>query len=333
MTEYRNIPIFLPELACPHQCVFCNQQHISGSLTIPQPKEIYLIIEQNLATMLPDAHIQVAFFGGSFTGLPLDIQHAYLQAVQPYIIQGRVAGIRLSTRPDYITQEIVHMLANYGVQEIELGAQSVHNDVLLKSGRGHTYEDIQRASAIILQNNIRLGLQMMIGLPGDSYDKAIKTAKTIIELGAHSTRIYPTLVIEHTQLASMYRKRKYSPLSLTDAVQITKDVYQLFVQHGVTVLRVGLHPSKDLHNPEVLLAGPYHQSFKELVETALWADIFEKQIPITTGHIQIFVPSAQIQFAIGHKSVNKIYLQQHIGKVTFIPHKELLPYECTYSYH
>ncbi|HPH16148.1 MAG TPA: radical SAM protein, partial [Bacteroidales bacterium] len=167
MTEYRNIPIFLPELACPHQCVFCNQQHISGSLTIPQPKEIYLIIEQNLATMLPDAHIQVAFFGGSFTGLPLDIQHAYLQAVQPYIIQGRVAGIRLSTRPDYITHEIVNMLANYGVQEIELGVQSVHNDVLLKSGRGHTYEDIQRASAIILQSNIRLGLQMMIGLPGD----------------------------------------------------------------------------------------------------------------------------------------------------------------------
>lgn len=332
MSEYRNIPIFLPELACPHQCVFCNQQHISGANSIIQPHEIRKIIEQYRSTMPHDAHVQVAFFGGSFTGLSLEIQKSYLQAVQPYIKEGVVAGIRLSTRPDYISQEIVEMLVQYGVQEIELGAQSIHDDVLFHSGRGHTFEHIRQASALILQHNIRLGLQMMIGLPGDSYDKAIATAKTIIDLGAHTTRIYPTLVIEHTPLATLFRNGLYTPLSLNEAVRITKDVYRLFIQHGVTVLRVGLHPSKDLENPKLLLAGPYHQSFKELVETALWADIFEKHIPICSGHIYINVPASQIQFAIGHNSVNKQALQQQIGQVTFVPHSELSPYECSYSY-
>lgn len=333
MLEYRNIPIFLPELACPHQCVFCNQQYISGTYTIPQPTNVVEIIEQHIATISPDAYIQVAFFGGSFTGIPIDTQKKYLEVVQPYIQQGVIKGIRVSTRPDYITPEIVSMLARYGVQEIELGAQSVHADVLKLSGRGHTFEHIQQASSIILKSGLRLGLQMMIGLPSDSHEKAIETAQTIIDLGAHSTRIYPTLVIEHTALATMYRRGQYTPLSLEQAVAITKDVYSLFKLHKVTVLRVGLHPSKDLHNSEYVLAGPFHPSFKEMVETQLWYDILTRTIPQVKASVNIHVPQSQIQYAIGYNSANKHALQQIIGNVTFVPNSTLADYECTYSYN
>jgi histone acetyltransferase (RNA polymerase elongator complex component) len=333
MPLYRNIPIFLPELACKNKCIFCNQQTISGTHSIPQPHNVAAIIEEHIATIPPNAHIQVAFFGGSFTGLPMATQIQYLQAVQPYISRGNVQGIRISTRPDYITHDIVTILSDYGVQEIELGVQSIHNDVLLASGRGHTVEHIEQAVHIIHNHKISLGLQMMIGLPGDTHAKAVETAQTIIDLGARSTRIYPTLVIAHTPLAELYKKGLYTPLSLDEAVTITKDIYRLFVSNSITVLRVGLHPSKDLHNPEYVLAGPFHHAFKELVETEIWWDIFEKQLPSSHKKIEIHVPHNQIQYAIGYNATNKQKLQKHFDSVNFIASNHIQEYECTYRYY
>ncbi|MBO4806521.1 MAG: radical SAM protein, partial [Paludibacteraceae bacterium] len=166
--KHSNIPIFIPELACPHQCIFCNQAKISGQLQIPQPQEVPQIIETHLATMNDGREIEVAFFGGSFTGIPLDLQEQYLAQAHAYLQQGRIHGIRLSTRPDYINGRVIELLKRYGVTTIELGAQSTNDDVLLASGRGHKSEDIRKASDLILKNGFHLGLQMMIGLPHDT---------------------------------------------------------------------------------------------------------------------------------------------------------------------
>lgn len=330
---YRNIPIFLPELACNHKCVFCNQQHISGVYSIPTYADVQRIIEQHLATIPAQAYIQVAFFGGSFTGLDVATQKSYLEVVQPYLRSNQIKGIRLSTRPDYITREIVEMLIDYGVEEIELGAQSTNDYVLKKSARGHTRQQIIDASQIIVSHKVKLGLQMMIGLPGDTKESALTTAQDIIDFGANSTRIYPTLVVDNTPLAAMYKAGMYKPMDLSEAVDIAKEVYKLFLKHNITVLRVGLHPSKDLQSDSFLLAGPHHYSFKELVETKIWEEIIFSKLTYNHQHIHITIPASQIQYAIGYKSENKKMLLQKFKTVTFAEDAYMQNYECAISYY
>jgi histone acetyltransferase (RNA polymerase elongator complex component) len=193
-----NIPIFIPELACPFQCIFCNQQKISGQEKLPTENEIRETIITHLATVLPNTIVEIAFFGGSFTGLPLVEQERLLEIPQEFIKKGAVKGIRLSTRPDYISVEILALLKKMKVTAIELGAQSLVDKVLLKSGRGHNAQQVKFASKMILDAEFELGLQMMLGLPGDSERNAILTAQKIVQFGAHTTRIYPTLVIKDT---------------------------------------------------------------------------------------------------------------------------------------
>ena len=262
---HSNIPIFLPQLACPHQCIFCNQNHISSQNDVPSPHEARTIIERNLATIPRNYDIQIAFFGGSFTCLPLEIQESYLQVAQPFIENGSVSGIRISTRPDYIDDDILRMLKRYRVTDIELGAQSTNDEVLRKSGRGHDRNAIQNAAEKINAYGFQLGLQMMLGLPGDTLETSLQTARDIIAFGAKTTRIYPTLVVADTPLAKLYEQGKYTPLSLEQAVEWTSRIYTLFVENNVTVLKVGLHPNKDFTSNKYLLAGPFHQSFKEVV--------------------------------------------------------------------
>ena len=257
-----NIPIFLPELACPHRCIFCNQSQISGKTSVPSIQETIRIIENHLQTIQAFSEVQVAFFGGSFTGLPIDMQEDYLRVVQPFIESGKITGIRLSTRPDYISDPILVMLKQYGVEEIELGAQSFYDEVLKSSGRGHTAADIINASKKILNHGIRLGLQMMTGLPGDTNEMAFQTAKQIVAAGAHSTRIYPTLVIKDTPLEVLYKRGLYKPQTMSEAVGSAARLYRFFEENNVTVLRVGLHSNEDFNNGISLIDGPYHPSFK-----------------------------------------------------------------------
>ena len=227
--QHFNIPVFIPELACPFQCIYCNQQKISGRLKIPSPKEIDRIIIDHLNTISKNkSEIELAFFGGNFTGIPVNEQEEYLKLVQPYINSGQISGIRLSTRPDYINNKVLELLKKYNVKTIELGAQSLDDDVLKLSKRGHTAKDTERASEIILKAGFSLGLQMMIGLPGDTLGKSIFTAKKIIELGADNTRIYPALVIKDTKMEKMYAEGKYHPLSLEDAVRWSKELLLIF---------------------------------------------------------------------------------------------------------
>lgn len=313
--KHYNIPIFIPELACPNRCIYCNQRHISGQLQAVKPEEIKQIIEQHLETFIRPSEVELAFFGGSFTGIDEKDMLTYLQIVQPYIEQGEIKSIRISTRPDYINEKILDILQQYNVKDIELGAQSLNEEVLAFAKRGHTVRDVENASQLIKSYGFSLGLQMMIGLPLDTVEKSKETAKKILKLGAESTRIYPTLVINNTDLADLYRQNKYKALSLDEAVDWTTEIYKIFSQTSIKILRIGLHPSEALINGTELLAGPFHVSFKELVLTKIWQEKFEK-LPINTK--TILVNPREINYAIGYNSKNKQLLQKKFPYLKFI---------------
>lgn len=317
--KHYTIPIFIPELACPFQCVFCDQRKISGHSSIPSANEVKKIIETYLKSFIhKNAVVNIGFFGGNFTGISMNEQEEYLKTASVYLRNGDIHGIRLSTRPDYINEEVINLLANYSVSTVELGAQSFHDDVLLKSGRGHKAADISNAAVLIKKANIKLGLQMMIGLPGDSAEHSSYTASKIIEHGADNTRIYPTLIIKGTALERLYKAGKYSPLSLNEAVKQTKSVYLLFEKSNVNVIRVGLHPSEELLSGEELIAGPFHISFKELVLSSIWKDQLNNSVDEKSGKsITVKTSNEEINYAVGYQSSNKLMLKERFNKVLF----------------
>jgi histone acetyltransferase (RNA polymerase elongator complex component) len=324
MPEYRmkkkhfNIPVFIPELACPYQCIYCNQQKICGKKHIPSPKEINNWIETNLKTIpWKEAEVQLAFFGGTFTGLPLHDQEDFLSIVKPFINENKISGIRLSTRPDYINDEVLVFLKHHHVQAIELGAQSMDDEVLRLSQRGHSSADIEKAARLIREHGFNLGLQMMIGLPGDSLEKSIGTAEKIIGLGAEETRIYPTLVIKGTKLEELYQQGYYKPLTLDEAVDWSAKLFTLFEENGINVLKVGLHPSKDLMDRTELVAGPFHPSFRELVLTEIWRDILQPLCIDNGRSIEIEVSDRELNHAVGYNGQNRKMLLKNFEKVTF----------------
>ena len=330
MTRHYNIPVFLPEAACPFRCVYCNQYSIAGALRIPAPDEVRRDIEAHLETFgETDRYVEVAFFGGNFTGLPVAMQDEYMRVVQPFIKRGEVQGLRCSTRPDYIDAERLKELKRYGMLNIELGAQSTNDVVLRRCGRGHTFEDIKRASELINEAGITLGLQMMLGLPESSPELDMQTARDIVSLGAKETRIYPCIVVDKTGLATDYRKHRYTPLTLDEAVRQAADVYSYFVDNNVTVLRVGLHPSDELDNGDYL-AGPYHRNFAEMVYSELW----RRKLSGIEGYgrkIVIETSREQRTNAIGYMAYNKTRLEQRFGEVQFSENKDLKGFEYRHT--
>lgn len=320
--KHYNIPIFMPEMACPFRCVYCNQYSITGlgddAATRPVGADS---VRQTILSHLSsfpekERYVEVAFFGGNFTGLPESLQDECLDAVQPFIKSGEVQAIRCSTRPDYIRHDRLKVLKNKGMQTIELGAQSTNDQVLLSCGRGHDFKVIEKASKLILAEGITLGLQMMIGLPDSSPEKDLQTAHDIVLLGAKETRIYPCLVVKDTILAKRYEKKSYHPLTLDDAVQQAADIYTYFITHGVKVLRIGLHPSEELDSG-ACIAGPYHHNFAEMVYSEVWRRRFET-LKGNGEHLTIMVHPSQRTHAIGYQSTNKNTLQQRFQKVDFI---------------
>ncbi len=324
MLRHYNIPVFLPELACPHRCVFCNQSSISSTYSIPSTDEVTSIIEKHLASFTAtERHIELAFFGGNFTGLSQQMQLEYLQHVQPWLKSGQIQGIRLSTRPDYITEDQIVWLKDFGVTHIELGAQSTDNEVLQRSGRGHNRDAIEKASAIILKADLVLGLQMMVGLPGDSLGKMLTTTEDIIRFGAKETRIYPCLVVRDTALEKLFQQGKYQPLTLDEAVAQAAKLYSIFENAGIKVLRIGLHTSDDL-NGSALIAGPYHPNFAEMVFGKLWLNTFEtyNQWP-KTAEISVKTSASQLNHAVGFEAVNKKWLLKRFKRVKFMSNSSL----------
>jgi len=260
------IPLFIPFGGCPHQCVFCDQKGITGKAGIPGAVEVRRTIEAYLSTWKGKGEKEAAFYGGSFTGLPLDMQKTLLDAAGEYVRAGRLGSLRLSTRPDYISEEIAAFLKERLVATVELGAQSMSNEVLKRSGRGHTAKETAEAVRVLKASGIATGLQLMPGLPGDTPASFMLTVKEAIRLGPDFVRLYPSLVLKDTPLHRMYLSGEYRPWGLIEAVDACARAKRLFDGAGVPVIRMGLQTTEEL--VESIVAGPYHPSFRQLVEKA-----------------------------------------------------------------
>jgi histone acetyltransferase (RNA polymerase elongator complex component) len=296
--------------------------------------EIVEKIELNLSTIdLVHSEVEVAFFGGSFTCLEIEQQKKYLEVVQPFITRGLIKSIRLSTRPDFINEEILSILKAMHVETIELGVQSLFDDVLQNSGRGHTAQDVTDASELINFHGIKLGLQMMVGLPGDTKEKSLITAKKIIALNPDCVRIYPTLVVRNTPLEKLYHKGDYKALTLEEAIDWVAPILKLFIQNEINVIRVGLHPSEGFESGEKLIAGPYHPSFRELVMTRIWHEEFNCIEGKVNTDITITVPYSEYNNAIGYKANNKNLLKQKFKRLRFIRSHKLKGLEFHVDYN
>ena len=333
--RHYNIPIFIPELACPFQCVYCDQRKITGQDNVLSDDEIISNIESHLSSFKSeDREVQLAFFGGTFTGLDMAEQEHYLQLIQPFIQEQSIQGIRISTRPDYINQENLDLLKAYGVTHIELGAQSLVDEVLQASYRGHTVADVQQASALIRQEGFVLGLQMMIGLPEDTPEKSMQTAQRIVNFSTQETRIYPTVVIRGTNLAKLWQQGKYKALDTELAIAQSAKLFRFFEENKVKVLRVGLYPSEELSVQGEAIAGPEMPHFKEKVLSYIWSDILKEQFDFSQKgkRIKIAVSPKEYNFAVGYAGSNRKYLEHYFTKVKFImnPKLEERNYEVVY---
>ena len=303
---HRNIPIFIPHMGCPHQCVFCNQRSISGCLEFDEA-EVDKIIQKALSTVAEEDEIEVAFFGGSFTGIDRALMIRLLDRAERYVKEGSVGSIRLSTRPDYISPEILEILSRYSVRHIELGLQSMDDTVLASCKRGHTREQAMDACRAVVDAGFSLTGQMMIGLPNAIPESEAETAKIICDLGAESARIYPTVVFYHTPLADMTQKGLYQPLSVQDAAERSADALRVFLDRHVDVIRIGLCATESLTSPEQVLAGPNHPALGELVwNEYYYQQIYEiiKQEGLFGKEVILTVPTGQTSKVIGQKRSN-----------------------------
>ncbi len=305
------IPIFVPHLGCPNDCVFCNQKSISGQTKQVTKEDVKNIIEEHLKYIKKDSKVEVAFFGGSFTGIEESKQEELLAAAYEYIKQKKVDSIRISTRPDYIDKKILKRLKKYKVKTIELGVQSANDYILKKAGRGHTFEDVVKASKLIRWYGFDLGHQMMVGLPESTTVDEINTAKQLIKLKPKMVRIYPVLVIKNTKLEKDYNDGKYKPLTVIQAVEVCKELVKLFVKKHIEVIRIGLQPTDTITNPEndksEVVAGPFHPAFRQLVESGMWYDVIVekiKQLNTKVKEVVVTVNPADVNNVIGQRKDN-----------------------------
>lgn len=315
----RNIAIFVPHLGCPFRCSFCQQQHISAVNSPPSLESVREIIDTALTTIPDGTHVEIAFFGGTFTSIPLQSQTAYLDCARTYLESGQVQGIRISTRPDDINTVKLGLLKHYGVTTVELGVQSLDKEVLLLSQRGYSPEVVAPACDMVKQAGLRLGIQLMVGLPGDDPAKDLATTNAVIDLKPDMVRIYPTLVITGTELEQYLRQGRYVPLTLNEAVDITALMYCRFAQASIPVIRMGLHPGEDLQQPDTIVAGPFHPAFGEMVlqriayhQTLMLLDNYRKKYGMTTSPVLYCVPRELSQFT-GWKRSNIEKLATHFG--------------------
>ncbi len=312
MSKEYVIPVFVPHLGCPNDCIFCNQKSISGQKKTTTKEEAKQTIENFLNSIKDkDAKKEIAFFGGSFTGIDNKVQEELLQTAYEYVKNGQVDSIRLSTRPDYINKEILKKLKKYKVKTIELGVQSANDYVLGRANRGHTFKDVIKASKLIRRYGFNLGHQMMVGLPESTREDEINTAKALIKLKPKMVRIYPVLVIKGTKLEKECKEGIYEPLSVVQAVEICKQLVRLFTNKKIQVIRVGLQNTDEICEPgsneSEVVAGPFHPAFGQLVESSMWYDaIVEKikKLNVKVKEVEVFVNPRDVNNVIGHKKEN-----------------------------
>ncbi|WDV47664.1 radical SAM protein [Clostridiaceae bacterium M8S5] len=323
------IPIFVPHQGCVNDCVFCNQKKITGLSTSMTKEQVIFIIERNLKTMSDDCQKQIAFYGGSFTAIDLTIQKELLAVAKSYKDSKRIDKIKLSTRPDYINRHILDILKENRVDIIELGVQSLDEEVLRLSNRGHSIKHVYDAVKLIREYKFTLGLQMMIGLAGDNEEKCIKTAKEFIKLKPDIVRIYPTLVLKETLLADMLSSGEYQPVNLEEAVRISAKLLMMFTFNGINVIRVGLQPTDNITEGNDVLAGPFHPAFRQLTESYIYRLIIDESFAENdikdTESISVEISSKQISNFVGNKKTNINHITKvfRINKVNIMANNEL----------
>ncbi len=307
--KHINVALFVPHAGCPHACSFCNQKTISGKSRPLQLEDIDEAVKTALSTADCNKG-EIAFFGGSFTAIDRDYMVSLLERAKHYIDKGLFHGIRISTRPDCIDEDILSVLKHYGVTAIELGCQSMDSEVLELNKRGHTAEDVVSAARLIKAYGFEFGVQMMTGLLGDTDEKCIETAKELVALSPDTARIYPTVVLEGTELAELYAKGLYTPQSVEDASDLCAELLMLFRLSGVRVIRLGLHSGGNIE--EGYVAGAYHPAFREICESKIYLrkvlDAIENgRVP--KGEIEITVGSKYVSMLTGQKKSNMNYLK------------------------
>lgn len=312
------IPIFIPFLGCPHDCAFCNQVKITNYKDNINKENTIRQINQYLSYFPKNENLkEIAFFGGSFTGLDKKVMISYLEIALNYKKKGIIDRIRLSTRPDYINNSILDILKKYEVDVIELGIQSLDNEILNANERGHSKEDSIMASKLIKDYGFKLGHQIMPGLYKDSFDKAIETGLESIKMNPDMVRIYPTLVIKDTKLEKLYKEGLYKPLSLDEAIEISSRLYMIYSYKKIPVIRIGLQPTENINEKKDVIAGPFHPSIRQLVETNIHKIYLEELINKygLKNKIKIHISNRDISIIAGNKKANKNYFYKKYGLI------------------
>ena len=325
MKKHAIIPIFIPHKGCPHTCVFCNQNAITSRTADVTPQDVRKTADEWLSTLAGRGldEIELSFFGGSFTGIPIEEQSAFLAVAKEYKDAGKIDRIHLSTRPDYINKEILDNLRYYGADVIELGVQSMDDRVLSLSERGHSSEDVYRACELIKSYGcFTLGIQLMIGLPGDSYESCMQSVRKTIEIGPAIARLYPTVIISQTKLSQMYRSGSYRPFSHEEMLRTVTDMYKALTGAGINVIRVGLKASALINDSTQsrVEGDSYHPAFRQLVEGNIAREEIEAALDELTdpakagsgsgsGSVTIRAGSDRFSAAVGHKACNRKYFE------------------------
>lgn len=333
-----NIPVFIPHLGCPNNCVFCDQRKISGCVSFDE-LGVEKDIEDAISTLSPDDEVEIAFFGGSFTGIDRDLMLRLLDISDKFINAGRVRSVRCSTRPDYIDGEILALLRAHHVETVELGIQSMSDSVLTASKRGHSAERTLEACHAVKEFGFKLIGQMMIGLPGSTLADEIETARAICSLGADGARVYPTVVFADTELAEMSANGRYTPLTIEDAIERTASVLDVFDRAGVPVIRVGLCSGENLSSPESVVGGANHPALGELAMGELTyrriCEMADKVLANTNGSgktMTVQVPRGAVSRAVGQKKrnilrLNEKYCKNHaINRIKILENSSIIGY-------
>lgn len=301
MAKNKIIPIFVPHGGCPHRCVFCDQRQITGCAALPTEEELWSMLPPNT-----NAEWELAFYGGSFTAISREVRLRYLAFARKCKCYGRIGRVRISTHPAYVDEGILEELISYGVDTVELGIQSTDERVLAMSERGHGTMEIFFAASLLAASPLHWGVQLMVGLPGDSEEKAIRSVLELLPYHPDMARIYPVLVLRRTKLAAMYEKKEYAPLSLADAVRISGRMFALFCHASVPVIRMGLQPTEEIaFGSTALLAGPFHPAFGYLVKS----DLKREQIAMALwehpeGNLRVLAPKRELSLVFGDHGKN-----------------------------
>ncbi|MFA7661442.1 MAG: radical SAM protein [Anaerovoracaceae bacterium] len=306
------IPIFITHKGCPHQCVFCNQHQITGG----KKQDPEQIIHRYLSTLKREElhHLELAFYGGSFTAIPEEEQEYCLKLAKSYKDRGIITAIHLSTRPDYMGEKVLDRLCRYEVDVVELGVQSFHPQVLEQSGRGHTAAQVEEACRFIQERGIHLGIQLMVGLPGDSPERCVYSAEKTVEMGPQLARIYPTAVLKGTPLYDMCEKDLFVPWDLQSSVQTACDMVKIIRGAEIPVIRMGLKASDILMDKEEVVAGTFHPSYRQLVESQLLKERMEESLRSTLRktegvhqRVHFSANDKGFSYLVGYKKSNKEY--------------------------